>query len=210
MATVDAIRTAAIQVLLSGGVSGLTTTRVAERAGVSVGTMYQYFPHKQALLFAILARQLELVEHAVLAAAHRLTGRDLAAIATGLAAAWLEAKTTDIDASRAIYGVAADFDIAELLAQGSQRMRQAIARLLGSAPDARFADLDGTAFMVVALLGGSARAVLEGGAFERDLASLRRELPRACLGYLTAARESGRGRRRLGGDHGDSALKSTA
>ena len=53
-ATVDAIFKATIQVLLSDGERRLTTTRVAERAGVSVGTMYQYFPHKQALLYAVV------------------------------------------------------------------------------------------------------------------------------------------------------------
>ena len=44
-ATVEAIFEATIQVLLVDGYAGLTTTRVAGRAGVSVGTMYQYFPH---------------------------------------------------------------------------------------------------------------------------------------------------------------------
>jgi hypothetical protein len=42
-ATVDAILEATIQVLLSEGAGRLTTTRVAARAGVSVGKMYQYF-----------------------------------------------------------------------------------------------------------------------------------------------------------------------
>ena len=40
--TVDAIFEATIQVLLADGLQRLTTTRVAERAGVSVGTLYQY------------------------------------------------------------------------------------------------------------------------------------------------------------------------
>lgn len=53
-ATVTAIHEATFQVLLADGIGRLTTTRVAERAGVSVGTMYQYFPHKQALLYAVL------------------------------------------------------------------------------------------------------------------------------------------------------------
>ncbi|ABE33346.1 bacterial regulatory s, tetR family protein [Paraburkholderia xenovorans LB400] len=53
-ATVDAIFDATIQVLLADGLQRLTTIRVAERAGVSVGTLYQYFPQKQALLFAVL------------------------------------------------------------------------------------------------------------------------------------------------------------
>jgi AcrR family transcriptional regulator len=53
-ATVEAIVEATIQVLLAVGLDRLTTTRVAERAGVSVGTLYQYYPNKQSLLFALL------------------------------------------------------------------------------------------------------------------------------------------------------------
>ncbi|XBS68128.1 TetR/AcrR family transcriptional regulator [Acerihabitans sp. KWT182] len=56
--TVEAIYDAAIQVLLAEGPTRLTTTRVAERAGVSVGSLYQYFPHKQSLFFALNARYL--------------------------------------------------------------------------------------------------------------------------------------------------------
>ena len=195
--TVEAIRTATVQVLLADGVRRLTTTRVAARAGVSIGTMYQYYPHKQALLFAILEQKLDKVEAATLAAAETLAGRDLETIALGLADAWLEAKTADMDASRAIYGIAAGFDIAERMAQGADRLRQAVGRLLATAPDARFADLDATAFMTMALLAGSTRAVLEHGASERDLARLRRELPRACHGYLSAANQANAGDARL-------------
>jgi len=59
--TVEAISEATVQVLLSRGTQRLTTTRVADRAGVSVGTLYQYFPNKQSLLFAVLEDHLELV-----------------------------------------------------------------------------------------------------------------------------------------------------
>src|SRR5260370_3957706 len=52
--TVEAIAEATIQVLLAVGLDRLTTTRVAEQAGVSVGTLYQYYPNKQALLYAVL------------------------------------------------------------------------------------------------------------------------------------------------------------
>lgn len=52
--TVESICEATIQVLLSHGLERLTTTRVAERAGVSVGTLYQYYPNKQSLLFAVI------------------------------------------------------------------------------------------------------------------------------------------------------------
>ena len=54
--TVLAIYEASIQVLLSVGYRKLTTTRVAERAGVSVGTLYQYFPNRQALITSVIER----------------------------------------------------------------------------------------------------------------------------------------------------------
>src|SRR5215470_13752970 len=63
--TVEAISEATIQVLLKEGVNRLTTTRVAERAGVSVGTLYQYYPNKESLLFAVLSDHLNQVATAV-------------------------------------------------------------------------------------------------------------------------------------------------
>lgn len=185
--TIEAIHTATIQVLLAEGVGRLTTTRVAARAGVSVGTMYQYYPHKQALMFAIVERQLEMIERAMLAAVERLTRSDLATIAEGLAAAWLDAKTADMVASQAIYGIAAEFDLTETMDRAIRRVTAAIAALLERAPDARFADLDSVALMLAALLAGPTRVVMEAGASEVDLARLRRELPRACRAYLEAA-----------------------
>ncbi|MEZ0206550.1 helix-turn-helix domain-containing protein, partial [Ideonella sp.] len=48
---VAAILEAALQVLAKEGARRFTTTRVAERAGVSIGSVYQYFPNKAAILF---------------------------------------------------------------------------------------------------------------------------------------------------------------
>jgi AcrR family transcriptional regulator len=48
--TVDAILTAAAHILVKGGYPALNTNEVARRAGVSVGSLYQYFPSKEALL----------------------------------------------------------------------------------------------------------------------------------------------------------------
>lgn len=50
---VSAILQAAIQVLAKEGAQRFTTTRVAERAGVSVGSVYQYFPNKASILFRL-------------------------------------------------------------------------------------------------------------------------------------------------------------
>lgn len=50
---VAAILDAAAQVLAKEGAPRFTTARVAERAGVSVGSVYQYFPNKAAILFRL-------------------------------------------------------------------------------------------------------------------------------------------------------------
>jgi AcrR family transcriptional regulator len=50
---VAAILEAAVQVLAKEGMQRFTTARVAERAGVSVGSVYQYFPNKAAILFRL-------------------------------------------------------------------------------------------------------------------------------------------------------------
>jgi AcrR family transcriptional regulator len=91
-ATLDAIFEATIQVLLAVGERRLTTTRVAERAGVSVGTMYQYFPHKQALLYAVLQWHLAHISAAVELACQGCRGRPAAEMADGLVNAFLVRK----------------------------------------------------------------------------------------------------------------------
>ncbi|WP_413170240.1 TetR family transcriptional regulator [Burkholderia latens] len=50
---VDDVLEAAIQVLAAEGAQRFTMARVAERAGVSVGSLYQYFPNKAAVLFRL-------------------------------------------------------------------------------------------------------------------------------------------------------------
>ncbi len=50
---VSAILEAALQVLAKDGAQRFTTVRVAEKAGVSVGSLYQYFPNKAAILFRL-------------------------------------------------------------------------------------------------------------------------------------------------------------
>src|SRR5579864_7422098 len=53
-ATVDAILQATARVLRRDGYDKLSTNRVAVEAGVSIGSLYQYFPNKEALVAALI------------------------------------------------------------------------------------------------------------------------------------------------------------
>lgn len=55
-ATVDAILEATAQVLVEHGYDKTSTNRVAKRAGVSIGSLYQYFPNKEALVGELVDR----------------------------------------------------------------------------------------------------------------------------------------------------------
>lgn len=66
--TVEAILEAAVDLFSSKGYARTSTNHLAARAGVSVGSLYQYFPNKDAILTALLARHLEAVHDAVSAA----------------------------------------------------------------------------------------------------------------------------------------------
>ena len=56
-ATVDAILEAAAHILESGGFNGYTTNKIAARAGVSIGSLYQYFPSKNSVTLALIERE---------------------------------------------------------------------------------------------------------------------------------------------------------
>ncbi len=55
--TFDAILEATAQLLDEGNIDSISTNRIADRAGVSIGTLYQYFPNKTAVLVAVAERK---------------------------------------------------------------------------------------------------------------------------------------------------------
>lgn len=59
MELVESVLVAAVQVLAAEGAQRFTMARVAERAGVSVGSLYQYFPNKAAILFRLQSDEWE-------------------------------------------------------------------------------------------------------------------------------------------------------
>jgi AcrR family transcriptional regulator len=70
-ATIEAILDAAARILAQRGWEGFTTNAAAEVAGVSIGSLYQYFPNKLALIEAVRHRHFDQVLAALRAAADR-------------------------------------------------------------------------------------------------------------------------------------------
>lgn len=81
---VDALVEAAGLLVAENGLDALTTVRVAERTGVSVGSLYQYFANKEALVAALVARMNRELGEAVNAAAPSLIGADPHTLVRGL------------------------------------------------------------------------------------------------------------------------------
>jgi AcrR family transcriptional regulator len=185
-ASVDAILQATIQVLLTLGKERLTTTRVALRAGVSVGTLYQYFPNKSALLQAALKRHLDEVAQAVERVCRAQKGNTLEHMATALISAFLEAKMKDAKTSVALYSVSSDVDGARIVQQMGLRTNKAIVGMLASARVPLAKDPQLVASMLQGAMAGVSRRLLESGAPEKEFGTFRDELIILAFAYLDA------------------------
>ncbi|MGC1450059.1 MAG: TetR/AcrR family transcriptional regulator [Candidatus Sulfotelmatobacter sp.] len=185
--TVEAISEAAIQVLLSQGADRLTTTRVAYRAGVSVGTLYQYFPNKQSLLFAVLEDHLEKVTLDVEATCERARHKPLTEMIKEVVEAFVDVKIARADISVALYKVAPDVGGQALVKRVTQRMRKAIVRMLESAPDIKSSPDEFAIQMMLAAMSGAMRSVLETGGSPAMMRKLREHLVILCQSYMAAA-----------------------
>lgn len=183
-ASVDAILEATLQVLVVTGKERLTTTRVAARAGVSVGTLYQYFPNKSSLLQATLKRHFDEVAGRVERVCAERRGQPLDSMVAGLVSAFLRAKLRDGKGSVALYEVSSDVDGARLVQQISARLHGAIAAALRSAPDAPGMDLDLVTTVLQGAMSGVSRQLLESDDPEKMLAPLETQLTAMLRAYV--------------------------
>jgi AcrR family transcriptional regulator len=210
--TVNAILEATIQILDREGLDAATTTRIAEVAGVSIGSLYQYFPHRDAVLGALqdleFQRTLAFMER-VLADGNLQAEpvETVRAVLRGLAD--LYASRTGLHRVLAIEGLRVAK--AERVHAFDLQVIQVIVHFL-AATDApiRPRNIDAAAFLVYQ----SVRATMLAYLLERppglDAESLSEELTQLVTGYLLgsdeprrARNDAPRSRARLhGGRHG--------
>jgi AcrR family transcriptional regulator len=135
-ATVTAILDATIRVLADDGMA-FTTTRVAEVAGVSVGTLYQYFPNRDALLSGVLAAHLDVAIRALEEAAANVRGLPPRDAADRIVRAIFAAKAAHIEVSRVLHRALGDglLDDRPVVHAAMMRAREVVAPLLGDPAD---------------------------------------------------------------------------
>jgi AcrR family transcriptional regulator len=183
-ATWDAIVEAAAQLLAQRGIAGLTTNAVAARAGVSIGSVYQYFPGRDAIMAALIERQQAEQRAGLAQLAGQLPGRDLTDTVKRLVRAAMAqqranpllATAIDHEEARLPVGAAIDASLAE------------IAAILLPLLEAHRDELGAVNPAVAArTLPPLVRAVIDQwtNANPPDLVGAEQEAVRAALGYLT-------------------------
>ena len=182
--TIDTIFEATIQVLLANGFDQTTTTQIAERAGVSIGSLYQYFPNKRALMAAIVRRHVSGVVDATIAACESAHGKSIEAMCATIIDAFVDAKTRRPDASRALYLPTAAVNGDTIVKEESSRCAQAIQDMLMTASDANFEQPHLVSSVLVASIVGPTRAAIEAGGNRSTFDALKLHLTALCVGYL--------------------------
>ena len=189
----SAVLTAAAQVFEELGYAGGTTNRIAEAAGVSIGTLYQYFPSKEALLVALLERHVEETQRAL----NEWVGHMVAECHTLHSALGdYVGGMLDMHADRPrlqhilLEETPLPEHVHRLLLEAEQQAARTMAGLLRTYPEARRPSLQHAAHLVIhtveALIHSFAAHPGQGGIGKEDLA---RELVQMLEAYLRSPKD---------------------
>lgn len=185
-ASVEAILEATIQVLLAVGKENLTTTKVAARAGVSIGTLYQYYPNKSSLLQAVLTRHLDAVTETVERACIQQRGQPLQPMIAAVITAFLNAKMANPKTSVALYSVSADVDGLRIAQERREQLLRWMVKLLTTSSEKLTRDPQLVATILQSAMTGVAHRLLESPTPEKLFQPLLQELIQFANAYLQA------------------------
>src|SRR3569832_52880 len=101
-ATVDALVEATARILVREGFDKASTNRIADLAGVSIGSLYQYYPSKEALVAAVIERHNREIMQVVRAALAEVAGQPLEPATRTLVASAIDAHRVDPDLHRVL------------------------------------------------------------------------------------------------------------
>lgn len=180
-ATFQAILEACTQLLHRGGVAAVTTNALAERAGVSIGSLYQYFPSKEAVLAELVRglREEMFNDIAAILNAPEAAGLSKRDLVYQVVRASLRHHDRSPELAQVLEMVEEALPMSEEVAAGKARVG---ALLIGLLRDIGVAKPEEAARDLVALSGGMAAAAVQAG--ETDFDALAHRIHRAVIGYL--------------------------
>ena len=189
-ATVDAIIEASAQLLIEQGHERLTTARAAHRAGVSVGSLYQYFPNKAALVAAVIERSCDSFLAAFETALASRRGDTLADSVGAIVAATLVSHRLSPELHRLVIDLAPRIGVADRAAAAGRAVAAAIEATLHrhQAEIAPEIDLPTAATLIETLLEALSHRTVQDRSTSSPDVRLAAEAARMILRYLTAAR----------------------
>ncbi|MBJ8505484.1 TetR family transcriptional regulator [Acinetobacter seifertii] len=183
-ATIEVLHEATIQVLLKEGIVKCNTTRIAERAGVSVGSIYQYYPNRDSLLAAVLQRHLDSVAEKIEELCLKYEKTSIKTLISALVDEIILAKLSNPEESKALYAISGERGGLDLSKRMNDRMLAAISNLLESASDIEFDDSQIVAEFVLGAIMGLIRRVLENQVTDKVEQVLESHLKLMVVAYL--------------------------
>lgn len=183
--TVEAILQAATRVLSENALTGFNTNRVAEVAGISVGSLYQYFPNKNALVAALIERAQGALAEAIEQSTKQTRGQPLVEVLSALVDIAIDHQFGNALLAAALDHEEQRLPLSAVLAATSQRIVKAVQTALHAQGELSLASLPASAARDCLTI---AKALIEAEATlpKPNVTLLRQRVLRALLGYLHA------------------------
>lgn len=159
--TIDAILLSVERILEREGPTALTTNRIADIAGVSIGTLYQYFPNKEALVGALQDKYAEDTLGRVRGALVECERMPMNVVIARVAEAVLSAQRTQRPIHRWLIDWRTAAGCQERYRVALDRHVELVAEFLARRPDVALADSRAAAFVLVHAIEGIIEAVTE-------------------------------------------------
>ncbi len=184
--TVDAVLDAVVRILKRGGIEAVTTNRVAQVAGVSIGSVYQYFPDKRAIFAALHERHIQEIDRLVETKLMEHSGSSLDTLMRAMIEAMIDAHVPDPElyellSTEVPHRAEGTRDFAVRL-HGAFRL--AIASRADELKTRR--DLDTVVFVVTNMVDALSHGAVLRRPARLSLAAAKEEAVRAVLAYLHA------------------------
>ena len=193
LVTVDVILEATAHVLRTIGYDALTTNKVADAAGVSVGSLYQYFPGKDALVTALMLRVFDRQRAAFLAALGDMAAAPIADVIEVVVATLLETHAADPRLSEVLMNqVPRVGELAEVMAYNEEKIAKPLhAFLQARRDDLVVDDLRAATFLLTHSIPPLLQRLTMSRPSPEQRRAIFRELNGMLVGYLTGQRKEG-------------------